>query len=218
MTAEATEISRISTATLSDALDVSGLVGQCLGLAALAPHFRSFGPAFPVSYEPCTGEAQGTVGDFLDDVPPGAVVVIANNARVDCTVWGGLMTARAKRMGLAGTVIDGACRDLAEALQLDYPLFTRGVYMRTGKGRVRVAGVNVPVQIAGVDVRPGDYVGADIDGVVVVARERIVDVSAVASQIQRKEELVLKLLNEGVGLREARASVNYHQIRAAKKA
>ena len=63
------------------------------------------------SYTPC-GEVKGTVGDFLDDVEPGQVIVIDNGGRDYCTVWGDIMAVTAKAMGIEGTVIDGVCRDI----------------------------------------------------------------------------------------------------------
>jgi regulator of RNase E activity RraA len=132
----------LDTPGVSDALDKLGIPGQCLGIAPL-DNYRGtvVGPAFTVRYVSC-GQPAGTVGDFIDDVAPGDVVVIDNDGRTDCTVWGDIMTQYAGLRGVAGTVIDGVCRDVAKALGDGYPLFTRGRFMRTGKDRVEVAGVN----------------------------------------------------------------------------
>ena len=67
------------------------------------------GTAFTVRYRPC-GMVKGTVGDFLDDVQPGQVVVLDNGGRRYGTVWGDIMTVYAQKRGVAGTVIDGVCR------------------------------------------------------------------------------------------------------------
>ena len=61
------------------------------------------------------------------------VVVIDNDGRTDCTVWGDIMTQYAGLRDFAGTVIDGVCRDVNKALDDGYPLFTAGRFMRTGK-------------------------------------------------------------------------------------
>ena len=84
----------------------------------------------------------GTVGDFIDDVAAGDVVVIDNGGRTDCTVWGDIMTQYAGAHRFAATVIDGVCRDVNKALGDGYPLFSRGRFMRTGKDRVQVGAVN----------------------------------------------------------------------------
>ena len=95
-----------STAAVSDALDRLGRPGSLLGIAPLFDGARLCGPAFTVRYV-TAGSPPGTVGDYLDDVPPGGVVVLDNGGRVDCTVWGDILTAMANQRGVAGTVIDG---------------------------------------------------------------------------------------------------------------
>ena len=75
-----------STATVSDALDKLGRPGSMLGLAPLFDSARLCGRAFTVRYV-AAGSPPGTVGDYLDDVAPGEVVVLDNGGRVDCTVW-----------------------------------------------------------------------------------------------------------------------------------
>ena len=87
-----------STATVSDALDRLGRPGSLLGIAPLFDGARLCGPAFTVRYM-TAGSPPGTVGDYLDDVPPGAVVVLDNGGRVDCTVWGDILTAMAADRG-----------------------------------------------------------------------------------------------------------------------
>ena len=93
------------------------------------------------------GYPPGTVGDYIDDVPAGAVVVLDNAGRDDATVWGDILTDIAHRRGIAGTVIDGICRDVALSLSLQYPIYSKGSWMRTGKDRVQVEATQVPVTI-----------------------------------------------------------------------
>ncbi len=111
-------VGRIDTATLSDALDKLGISGQCLGIKPLDHRFRLAGRAFTVTYAPAG--PGGTVGDFIDDVPEGHVVLIDNGGRPDATVWGDIMTACGHQRKLGGTVIDGACRDTHLALDLGW--------------------------------------------------------------------------------------------------
>ena len=79
------------------------------------------GRAFTILYGPA-GTPPGTVGDYIDDVAAGSVVVLDNGGRENATVWGDILTAVAHRRGIAGTVIDGACRDTHLSLELDYPM------------------------------------------------------------------------------------------------
>jgi regulator of RNase E activity RraA len=145
----------LDTPSVSDAMDKLGIAGQCLGIAPL-DNYRGtvVGPAFTVQYVPAS-TPPGSVGDFIEDVLPGDVVVIANAGRSDCTVWGDIMTQYAGSRGIAATVIDGVCRDVSKALGDGYPLFTKGRYMRTGKDRVEVLAVNQPVAISGARVCKG---------------------------------------------------------------
>src|SRR5579883_684106 len=131
----------LSTTDLSDALDRLGIAGQCMGIMPLVRTFQLVGRAFTVHYVP-VGVERGSVGDYIDDLGPDDVVVLDNAGRLDATVWGDLLTSTAARRQVGGTVIDGVCRDVDRALELDYPIYSRGNWMRTGKDRVRVDGIN----------------------------------------------------------------------------
>jgi regulator of RNase E activity RraA len=152
------------------------------------------------------------VGDFIDDVEPGSVIVLDNGGRRDVTVWGDLLTTTAACRGLAGTVIHGVCRDTARILQLHYPVFSRGAYMRTGKGRVRAEDIQGLVSLGTASVEPGDLVVADSDGVVVVPREHEEEVLALALEISRAEERIRAAVEAGGALREAREEAGYHRL------
>jgi len=180
-----------STASISDALDALTLLGSTDGLKALAPGARIMGPAFTVRYEPILEGETGTVGDFLDDVSAGAVVVIDNDGRTDCTVWGGIMSQVAKHQGVAGTVINGVCRDTATANECGYPIFSLGQHMRTGKDRVRLAAIGGTVVLGGVAVHPGDLVIGDDDGIVVVIAADVETVLAKATEIEQAEDRIV---------------------------
>ena len=202
---------QFDTTSVSDALDRLGITGGLLGIRPIVEGLAFCGPAFTAHYVPC-GVEKGTVGDFLDDVQPGQVVVIDNGGRTYCTVWGDLMTIDASQRGIAGTVIDGVCRDVPGIRKCRYPIFTRGCYMVTGKDRVQVDGVNVPVAVSGVQVKPGDIVLGDDTGALVVPRERAEEVRAVAAEIAEREALIEREIRRGVPLGKARAAVNYHKL------
>ncbi|RSM74266.1 diguanylate cyclase [Actinoplanes sp. ATCC 53533] len=201
----------VSTASVSDALDSLGLPGSLPGIGPLRAGQRALGPAFTVGYEP-VDERGGTVGDFLDDVPPGAVILIDNGGRTDCTVWGGIMTQVARLRGIAGTVIHGSCRDVAVAGAIGYPIWSAARFMRTGKDRVRVAAVGRAVTIDGVTVAPGDIVLADDDGAVAVPAGRWDEVRRAAERVERVERAVVAAVHGGDGLAEARARLGYHSL------
>lgn len=201
---------RIDTATLSDALDKLGIAGQCLGIKPLSQGFRLCGRAFTLSYTPVG--AGGTVGDFIDDVPEGAVVAIDNGGRPDATVWGDILTLCANQRKLGGTVIDGACRDTHLALELGYPMYSRSYSMRTGKDRVQLEATQVVVNIGDARVRPGDILRGDSDGVVVIPKDREDEILTIAEAIEAAEALIRQAVTNGMRLDEARRQQGYHKL------
>ena len=203
--------SRLDTATLSDALDRLGLVGQCYRIHPRSTASRMTGRAWTLLYGPAASPA-GTVGDYIDDVAPGQVIVLDNGGRDNATVWGDILTEIAHRKGIAGTLIDGINRDVALSLELGYPIYSRGHWMRTGKDRVQVEATQVPVNIGDVRVAPGDLIRGDADGVVVIAREHEDKVLAAAEEIQRAEDAIRESVRNGMSLREARERHRYHQL------
>jgi 4-hydroxy-4-methyl-2-oxoglutarate aldolase len=210
------EFAKLSTAEVSDALDRLGLPGSALGIGPVVAEPVMCGRAFTVRYEPIDLEP-GTVGDYIDDVPVGSVVILDNAARIDCTVWGGILTELSASKGIAGTVVNGVCRDGAVAVKFNYPLFSRGRFMRTGKDRVQVAEVNGPVSLGDVRVRPGDIVIGDGDGVVVVPRDREAEVLAIAIRTRDAEAIILETVLAGTTLAEARRINNYHTLQRSVK-
>ena len=211
----ARDLGLLDTSHVSDALDKLGINGQIGGLLPLQRTSRMVGRAFTVRYVPITGTG-GTVGDYIDDLAPGTVVVIENAGRLDVTVWGDLLTATASQHGLAGTVIDGVCRDTDRAVELDYPVYARSRWMRTGKDRVRVESYDVPVTVGGVCVEATDYLVGDGDGVVCVRAGRAREVIDVAVGIREAEEAIRKAVEAGASLREAREASGYHTLQTKK--
>jgi regulator of RNase E activity RraA len=210
-------LSGFSTPTISDALDRLGIAGQVEGIYPVDRRFRVAGRAFTVQYQPIDEEG-GTVGDYIEDVPPGDVVVLDNGGRLDATVWGDILTLVAQRRRLGGTVINGICRDSDRALELDYPLFSKSHWMRTGKDRVKIVGQQVPVVLGTVRVRPGDILLGDADGVVVVPAEREQDVLDIATEIEQAEAVIRQEVQRGASLREARTRLGYHTLQTRRDA
>ncbi len=201
----------IGAAALSDALDKFGIAGQVHGIKPLSPSFKLWGRAFTVRFTPTTG-CGGTVGDFIDDLEPGTVVVLDNGGRTDVTIWGDLLTTTAARRDLAGTVIKGACRDVNRILDLSYPVFSRDSYMRTGKDRVRVSGTQEVVSLGTASVAPGDLLVGDGDGILVVPRGQENEILEVAREIDEVEQQIRAAVEAGASLRDVRRATGYHRL------
>ncbi|RYY55868.1 MAG: RraA family protein [Comamonadaceae bacterium] len=208
----------LSTAEVSDALDAFGLPGSALGIARVAGPARLFGLAFTIRFAPIDRFEPGTVGDYIDTLQPGTVAVLDNGGRLDCTVWGGILSRLAAHKQLAGTVIHGVCRDTAEADAAGYPLYASGRFMRTGKDRVQVEAYDQPVMLGDVRVCPGDLVVGDADGIVVVPRQRMQEVLEKALATRTIEERILAAALAGTPLVEARKQFRYHALQRAGQA
>jgi regulator of RNase E activity RraA len=209
--AQLEQLTTLTASGLSDALDQLGVTGQCRGIMPLSRSFRIIGRAWTLRYGP-VGRDPGSVGDYIDDLGPGQVVVLDNQGRLDATVWGDLLTTTASAGGIPGTVIDGVCRDVDRSLELNYPIFSRGNWMRTGKDRVRVEEIGGPVSVGGVRVEPGDLLLGDGDGLVAVPGARAAEVIAAAVEIERAEEAIRDAIASGATLRDARAAAGYHTL------
>ena len=202
---------KLDTATLSDALDKLGIAGQCYRIKPRDPEFRMAGRAWTLLYGPA-GNPPGTVGDYIDDVPAGSVIVLDNGGRDNATVWGDILTEIAHRRGIAGTLIDGVCRDTHLCRALGYPVFSKDHWMRTGKDRVQVEATGVPVTIGEARVAPGDIVKGDSDGAVVIPQAHEDRVLDTAEAIEAAGEKIRTAVRSGLRLDEARKQFNYHQL------
>lgn len=212
----ATRLTNAGTTALSDALDRLGIDGQALGILPIVRSMKFAGPAFTIRMVP-VGTKGGSVGDYIDDVKPGEVVVIDNDGRMDATVWGDILTWVASERKIAGTVIDGVCRDSDRCVELNYPVFARGATMRTGKDRVTADAYSVTVQIAKVRIDPGDWLVGDADGVVAIPADRVEDVLRLAEEIEAAEAAIRGMVAQGMRLDLARENLGYHALQTKRE-
>jgi 4-hydroxy-4-methyl-2-oxoglutarate aldolase len=209
------DIIKLGTSALSDAMDRLGIPGQALGIKPIDRSFRVCGPAFTVHNMPCDIHG-GSVGDYIDDVNAGQVIVIDNAGRLDCTVWGDILTVMGSLKNIGGTVINGVCRDSDRALEVNYPIFSRGTYMRTGKDRVMADAYNTKVSLGEVAVVPGDLICGDGDGIIVIPQERLDDVVKAAIEIEDAEDHIRNSIKSGMSLIDARTQFNYHALQTRR--
>jgi regulator of RNase E activity RraA len=138
----------------------------------------------------------------LDDLKAGEVYLCTGPSRVYAS-WGELMTMSAQNRGAAGVVIDGWSRDTPGILALGFPCFARGRYAQDQRTRGTVVDFRCPVRIGGVDVRPGDAIFGDLDGVVVIPREIETDVFQGAWEKAHGEKRVFEAIKRGMSAQEA---------------
>lgn len=199
------------TSELSDALDYLGIKGVLLDIKPIKQGYTIMGPAFTVQYQaydaqPATPQ---NAGNYIDAVPAGSIIVIDNHGKPDCTTWGDILTTVAQSKDILGTVCYGATRDTSKIRHLNYPLFNVGVTMRSGKNRVYKVNHQLPITIHDVLISPGDWVVGDDDGVLVIPKQKVKDVYALAQNIDETETRILNDVGNGMTLQEARELHNY---------
>lgn len=218
------ELRKYRCADLSDGMDAIGLVNKGTmnqDMRPLRPGMEFKGFAYTVKLVPtqesvkvCTnlGEWKQELGRWCNDIyafnngitkesAPDMVVVIDMGGAVG-GVWGSEIGAATKVKGIEGAIIDGACRDSYETNLEEVNVFCTRRTFNHAYGRVKNAGINVPVQCAGVTVKPGDVICADDDGVLVIPRERAEDVLQFA-KLQLEEDIETRTTHyKNLGMKE----------------
>jgi 5-oxopent-3-ene-1,2,5-tricarboxylate decarboxylase / 2-hydroxyhepta-2,4-diene-1,7-dioate isomerase len=133
----------------------------------------------------------------------GEVLVIDARGELEAAVGGDLLVARLQARGAAALVTDGAIRDLPGVREVGFPVYTRGVQAATfGENHIAVD-INVPVQCAGVLVRPGDILVGDEEGVLVIPTELAAQVAEAAAENELLDRFLLQKIQGGEPLAEA---------------
>lgn len=209
-------LARLDTCAISDALDRLGIAGVALGIRAVSTNSRITGRAVTVQL----GVADGTTAKrhlctaAVDASGAESIIVVAHEARVDVAGWGGILSLAAKRRGVAGVVVDGACRDVDESREMGLPVYARATVPITARGRIIETGWNEPVSIGGVAVAPGDYVIADGSGVVFVPSARIEEILSIAERVAERERLMANDVRSGRAVAEVMGT-NYENMLSA---
>lgn len=132
----------------------------------------------------------------FDFCRPGDVLVIDAGGDLSNAVIGGIISAGAAMLGLAGIIVDGAIRDVAEIGERDFPVYARGVNHR-GPYKNGPGEINVPVSIGGMVVNPGDIVVGDQDGLLAFPAGEAASLIEKALAQQAKEELQMAEIRQG---------------------
>ena len=212
-------LSKLDTCSVSDGLDSLQLAGATWGVRPQWQCPRIAGRAVTVKIKP-VGLQQPTqhLGTpAIEAGQPGDIIVIDNSGQRQFSTWGGLLSLSAKLKGLSGVVIDGACRDIDEARDLEFPVYARGVVPMTARGRVMQDSFNQEIQFAGVQVHPGDLVIADGSGVVFIPREKETEVLEAAEMIFRKEAQMAEGIRKGSSSLEMLEKLGYERMLQAKR-
>lgn len=197
------------TSTAVDALDELG-IGGGIGASELAPRSRGriCGPAITIRYAG-EGASVGAIKgrnerarlaerDLYGIGEAGDVGVFDCGGRTDASVLGSLSARWARRLGIAGCVVDGAVRDLDSVLEIGLRVWSRGVTPVSGKHRLRAVELNGTVSLGGLAVEPGDLVLADQTGVCVVPSARSAEVLERCQALEEAERQVDAAIESGL--------------------
>jgi regulator of RNase E activity RraA len=208
----------LDTCAVSDALDTLNLPGATTGIRPLwavtgpvAGRVRTVQAGPRRSGKP----AQHIAASAIEAAEPGDVLVIANDGRTDVSCWGGILTLAARRNGIGGVVIDGACRDIAESAEQGFPVFGRAVVPVSARGRIVQLAMDEPVEFAGLVVHPGDVVLADQNGVAFVRSEDLEKVITLAERIVAREQNMAEAVKAGQPVTEVMHDSKFPAIEEA---
>lgn len=186
------ELKNFSTTELSDALAGKGVMDTYIKPISLTMKIAGVALTVKLPFQ----ESQRT-WDAIRQAGQHDVIVIDTSKTVSTAVWGDMKTEFALQQGIEGVVIDGAIRDLNRNLKLNLPMFAKYV-TPSASGKKDVGEVNVAVTCGGVEVRPGDYVLGDENGVVVIPEDQIEDVLERARKKLEKDEATIKKIKDGL--------------------
>ena len=132
----------------------------------------------------------------LEFCRPGDVLVIDGGGDLANAAVGGILSFYAAHIGLAGVVVDGAIRDVAEIRSREFPVYARGVTHR-GPYKDGPGEINVPISVGGMVVNPGDIVVGDQDGLLAIPPEDVETLIEKARGVLEAEERTMQAMREG---------------------
>lgn len=201
---------------IADALLMAGIEGGILGIhpARGFEDLKIVGPASTVLFgRPEPGAPKRTMYRAIRNSPPGSVLVIDGRGQ------GGHFTGDnqgevAKRRGLLGIVVYGGARDVAGYRRMGMPLWCMGAGTADKPQEFGIVGHNVPIEIGGVQVKPGDIVVADEDGVVAIPQESLATVLDNLKVITELEEAMEKAIQRDAPVEELEAIIGRKRRKA----
>ena len=212
-------LAKLDTCAVSDGMDRLGLKGATYGVRPMWSCPKIVGRAVTMKIKPVGLEKPkqhlGTAA--IVAAQPGDVIVVDNGGRPDSSCWGGLLSLAAKTKGISGILVDGACRDIDESRDLEFPVYARGALPMTARNRVMQESFNTEIQFAGVQVHPGDLVIADGSGVVVIPRSQEEEVVKEAETVAATEARMADGIRQGMSVVEVLEKLGYESMLAKNK-
>ena len=205
---------KLSTTNLSDAMDKVGVRGAVIGIRPLYDCPRIVGRAVTIKVTAAgMMKSKHHLGvQAIDSSEEGDIIVIDNRGDLNNNCWGEVLSMGAKMKGVSGVVVDGAARDIDMCNEFEFPVYARGTIPITARGRIMQESFNAVIRIGDVQVRPGDIIMADINGVVVIPVEKVDEVLEAAEDIFKKEAAMVRDLKNGVSMLEVDHKYSYENM------
>jgi regulator of RNase E activity RraA len=198
----------LPTPTAYDVMDKMGFPNQALAadIRPLTRGTRLAGPALTMrgsstaSYDGKRGSAMSY--EMFRSIRSGDVIVMDTGGHKIGGPWGANTGTNAKVRGAAGIVIDGGTRDAGDLIEMGFPTYCRFVTPVLSHGRFQIEAVNEPISLSAqvherVQVRPGDFVLGDDDGIVIVPRDVLEDVLVCTEEAEKGEARIREALLKG---------------------
>lgn len=207
------DLKKISTTSISDAMDYFKIDGT-ISIFPIENGMKCSGRAFTVKFTDDDLGCEPTA-NYPQELSENDIIVIDNQGKNYCTVWGEMLTLSAISSKANGVIINGCCRDVSEIINLSFPTFSLSKYMRTGKSRVKVESLKKEITIDGITISHGDIICADDNGVIVIPKDIAYKVAELAFKIDENDKKITDLILSGKSLKEAKDIYNYDNF--AKK-
>jgi regulator of RNase E activity RraA len=197
------------TPVVGDILDKFGLFHQFLPakVRAIQNDMKLAGFAMPALMIDVYGPQEkpfGLLTEALDDLKENEIY-IANGGTQRCAYWGEMLTCAARMRGAVGAVLNGYHRDTPQVLEQNWPVFSWGSWAQDSSVRTQVVGYRCGIEIDTVKIEPGDLIFGDVDGVLVVPKNRIEEVIKLSLEKVRGEKKVRAAIEGGMLATEAYA-------------
>lgn len=216
---ERERLKKLSTTNVSDALDAFGLKGSTYGIRPIWEGCKKIvGEAVTLKMT-----AAGLIKSkthlgvtAIELAKEGDIIVVDNGGRLDISCWGGILANGAQTKKISGVVIDGACRDVDDYVEIGFSVYSRGAVVATARGRAMEDATNVMIQFGGVQVCPGDIIIGDRSGVVVIPKEKFNEILEKAEELYLNEEAMINEIRAGASMLEVDTKFSYENMLKSK--
>ncbi|GGI66529.1 demethylmenaquinone methyltransferase [Enterococcus alcedinis] len=198
------------TPVVGDILDTLGYYHQFLPaqIQGIEAKMKIVGFAMPVLMIDVFGPPEkpfGLLTEALDDLKENEIY-IATGGTQRCAYWGEMLTCASRMRGAVGAVVNGYHRDTPQVLEQNWPVFSWGSWAQDSSVRTQVVDFRCKIEISNIVIHPGDLIFGDVDGVLIIPKDRITEVIHLSLEKARGEKNVRKAIEQGMSATEAFAT------------